>query len=251
MFRTRNFVLFLIGGFVVIAGMVVVEVPKARSLASVSTAWTLSSDTGTQTYTAHIPPTLDDRAARLADLKAKLADRTIIAAPEVDTPPASPTKPTETATTTSVAVLQKCSGYTPVTLPWIPQRITMTEREGIRFYTEPTVDAVGDTSDEVVHARIVMRTWPMGTPSCIQSDVIGIATDGSLIRNTDVALYKVFSGTTEIGYSLDGYPMYGVTPGVETDSCGGAMVAGAYRYMVDGKRPTIITCFAGIPTSIQ
>jgi hypothetical protein len=255
--RTRNFVLFLIGGFLVIAGMGIYAAPDVhlRSGSSVATAIVPLLDGKEITYGADVPPTTDDRAARLADLKAKLAEQTIIAAPdtplEATTSVTEPVKSVATSTVPKMTEVQKCSGYTPASVSWPAHQIVMHEQEGVRFYTQTVPDATGSSTSEVLRVRIAERTWPLGSSSCLPTDVVGIATDGSLIRNGDLALYKVFSGTTEIGYSLDGYPIYGVTPDVETDSCGGAMVAGAYRYVIDSKRGAIITCFSGIPAMVQ
>ena len=258
--RTRNFVLLLISVFVVIAGVLAYTVPhlqlSLRSSTAVATAIAPVLGNKEVTYGADVPPNTDDRAARLADLKAKLAERTSVVA--TDTSPEAPVvvpaispKPVATTSPTKVTEVQKCSGYAPAAISWTASQIVMHEQEGVRFYTQTVVDPTSSSTHDILRVRIAERTWPLGSPSCLPNDIVGIATDGSLIRNGDLALYKVFSGTTEIGYSLDGYPIYGVTSGVETDSCGGAMVAGAYRYLVDAKRGAILTCFAGIPAMVQ
>ena len=59
--------------------------------------------------------------------------------------------------------------------------------------------------------QLPSRTMPAASPSCIGSDVIGIANDGSLIRNDELSLYGVFGSETRIGYALDGLPIYGIT----------------------------------------
>ena len=98
---------------------------------------------------------------------------------------------------------------------------------------------------------MLLRTWPSGTTSCLPSDVIGIALDGSLIRNNEAALYTVFGGETLIGYALDGFPIYGMTPLLATDRCGGVQIDGNYRYVLQPDRPGLITCFAGAPITLQ
>jgi hypothetical protein len=90
---------------------------------------------------------------------------------------------------------------------------------------------------------------PLNSESCVASDVIGIATDGSLIRNNEVGAYGVFGGGTLVGYALDGFPIYGVSE-QKADICGGAMVGGQYRYVISSERATIINCFAGAPVAL-
>jgi hypothetical protein len=46
--------------------------------------------------------------------------------------------------------------------------------------------------------------------TCLSYDVVGVALDGSLIRNNEHSLYQVFGSETLIGYALDGFPIYGL-----------------------------------------
>jgi hypothetical protein len=109
---------------------------------------------------------------------------------------------------------------------------------------------VPPTSTDVVLAQLPLRTSPLSSPTCLPHDVVGIATDGSLIRNNEVALYTVFGGETLIGYALDGFPLYGVDDDAGTDSCGGVMVGGMYRYFLSLEREHILHCFSGTPVSL-
>jgi hypothetical protein len=70
------------------------------------------------------------------------------------------------------------------------------------------------------------------------------------MRNNELALYTVFGPDTLVGYSLDGFPIYGPST-VATDSCGGAMVGGVYRYVLSAERPGLLTCFAATPARLQ
>jgi hypothetical protein len=97
--------------------------------------------------------------------------------------------------------------------------------------------------------QLPTRTTPSTNPTCLASDVIGIATDGSLIRNNEVGLYGIFGADTLIGYALDGFPIYGAGVGA-VDACGGVVVSGVYRYQIQLKNETIINCFAGTPVSL-
>jgi hypothetical protein len=79
--------------------------------------------------------------------------------------------------------------------------------------------------------------------------VVGIARDGSLIRNSDAELYAVFGPEVLIGYLLDGFPLYGAS-NLPTDACGGAEIGGSYRYYLSPKRDWVISCFTAAPGSL-
>ncbi len=149
---------------------------------------------------------------------------------------------------------KKCSYYGIHTTTWNPQGLLIEEVEGARLvYREVDGVATGSSTIPAVTKGIVLqlpvRSVPMPTEHCVPSDVIGIATDGSLIRNSEVSVYSVFGPSTLVGYALDGFPIYGAGTNA-TDICGGLMVAGQYRYQINPERTTIIACFAGVPASL-
>ena len=57
--------------------------------------------------------------------------------------------------------------------------------------------------------QLPVRNIPSGGTTCISTDVIGIATDGSLIRNNEAGVYGIFGANTLVGWALDGFPIYG------------------------------------------
>jgi len=259
MIRTRNFVLVLLSlVFVFLAFGITSLTAVSKSVSSIS-LW-VSDSIGMETdYTGEVPPEPDEREERLASLRAKVAERltgTDVATAPTPTSEPLPSDAEATSTPSTEAVVNTCSWYTPLTIAWSPSTITQENREGMRVYFEAgpaTIDPnTGLTvPSEVVRARIPLRTGPSGTSACLSSDVIGIAVDGSLIRNDEKALYTVFGGDTLVGYALDGFPIYGVTPGVSTDQCGGAVVGGTYRYVLDGERAGLINCFGGAPITLR
>jgi hypothetical protein len=85
----------------------------------------------------------------------------------------------------------------------------------------------------------------MANPTCLPHEVVGIARDGSLIRNDEAALYGIFDDTVLIGYALDGFPIYGQTVDRPLDQCGGAMVDGSYRYYLSEERDHVLGCYRG------
>ena len=106
------------------------------------------------------------------------------------------------------------------------------------------------TTETEVVIQLPLRSVPLGTASCLPTDVVGIAKDGSLIRNSEVTLYAVFGADTLIGYALDGFPIYGARSGVALDECGGTGAIGQYRYYLEAERGYILNCFASEPISI-
>jgi hypothetical protein len=79
---------------------------------------------------------------------------------------------------------------------------------------------------------------------------VGVAKDGSLIRNNEARLYGIFGEQTLVGYALDGFPIYGISESV-VDACGGVSVAGQYRYQLSVERENIINCFAAKPIALK
>lgn len=127
---------------------------------------------------------------------------------------------------------------------WNAQTIEIVDTGTERVVVEKTAEGSEIT-------RAILPKFPRaGGDTCISSDVIGIALDGSLIRNNEHGVYGVFGEGTLIGYALDGYPIYGQTSSLATDSCGAVSIDGAYRYYLSLERPGVIGCFRGTPVSI-
>lgn len=255
MVRTRDFVLFLLTAVILLLAIAGTELWHSwRSLPLVSSF--LEADSGEVDYGADVPVVADDRAGRLETLRAKVVERLgthTVATREPDPLPTEPTPvPAATTTTpTEVATVKTCAGYRTLSVPWTPQQIIAENREGARVYFERGLpNPLSSTTPENIRAVIPLRSWPSGSVACLPTDVIGIATDGSLIRNNELALYTVFGGESLIGYALDGFPIYGPSK-VATDACGGVIVGGQYRYVLDAERPGLITCFAASPSQIN
>lgn len=207
------------------------------------------------------------REERVAAMRQKIAEGGELA---ISTPENIPTTNTETVEeevedTDEAGVTtgpQRCAQYQPFQGVWSPQGIEFEVVEGSRvvyqeiaseYKLEPETATSGaalprDTRQEVL-AQLPINTIPTSSSHCLPSDVIGIAQDGSLIRNTEVGLYSVFGDNTLIGYALDGYPIYGVTQ-TAGDVCGGVVVNGQYRYYLSSERETILNCFVGVPVSL-
>lgn len=145
-----------------------------------------------------------------------------------------------------------CSGYSTFQQVW-PAHVRIAEREGARIVYIPedsqsASEAPG--AEDTVLAQLPVQTQPAVQPSCLQHDVVGIARDGSLIRNNEHGLYSVFSASTVVGYALDGFPIYGREDLVAVDRCGGGYGSQGYGYVLQSDRETILNCFSGIPATL-
>ncbi len=258
MMRTRNFVLLLLSITMLALAVGITSVSTLSSSISSLGSYVTDSMGIERDYTAEIPSEPDIRGERIATLRAKIAERLDARAPEQVAEEMTEPAPTEESATTTpaIATVELCSWHSPSAVVWEPSLIQQENREGMRVYYEAGPETIDPNTglpaqSEIVRARIPLRTGPAGATSCLPSDVIGVALDGSLIRNNETALYTVFGGDTLIGYALDGFPIYGVTPGVTPDRCGGVMVGGAYRYVLQGDRPGLITCYSGSPITLR
>jgi hypothetical protein len=262
MFRTRDFILVLTTvAFLVLA-----------IGATVFTQWQTAAEQKTQLQPAVIQDgeysavTFNShefsRAEKLQEMRKKIAasSQLSITAPN----PVEMTQEATTSTSTAasqelVSGLQLCPGYTASNVNWSPVGAQIEEAEGARLVYKTreespvVIQNTGATTSpaimppqRVVLAQLPVRTVPAVNPVCIPFDVIGIANDGSLIRNNEAGVYGIFNSSTLVGYALDGFPIYGSAAEVG-DTCGGIMAAEGYRYQISLQRETIINCYAATP----
>lgn len=197
----------------------------------------------------------DDHAAYIARMQEKLArgEGDIPGAPivftSVDSVPAS--------SSASVPVSERSVAWCtapylphPIGAEWDAREIEIRSAEGARIVTRGTVD-VASSSDAVIPdvlLQLPMRMVRAGSDTCVPYDVIGVALDGSLIRNSDAPRYASTGEYTLIGYALDGFPIYGpVASGVHMDACGGTDTPTGYQYHVRANEDFILGCFAAPP----
>lgn len=190
------------------------------------------------------------RSERLEDMRRQIALRTeLISAPATSVSDVAESSP-ESATVAESAAASPmlCSGYQAYQYAgWNPQNITIEEVEGVRLVRSMPQSTNPDATQQFVTEFVLpMRLYKSGE-YCLSGDVIGVAKDGSLIRNNEIGLYGVFDAETIIGYALDGLPIRGSST-IDTDSCGGTSVDGQYAYYLNPERKTILNCFAAEPT---
>lgn len=259
MFRTRDFILiFVTVVFLVVAISATAWQQRSGSETQVDTLQLVETDD--QEYTAQLstPETLS-REERLSEMRRKIAESGKLTLSDPETVTTEPSAEVEVSELPAGAVLLQCPSYQLYSGQWSPAGIQFEVTEGARLvYRETVTEQRSDplatsSTPEMVTDREILLQLPLqpvklAQSTCLPSDVIGIAQDGSLIRNTEVGLYGIFGANTLIGYALDGFPIYG-TSDAPTDSCGGSVVAGAYRYSLSQERDVILNCFAAQPAS--
>jgi hypothetical protein len=263
LFSSRNFLLYLLSiGFLVIAIVSTLAVKTDQIGSSKLPALDSEVSSTDMVYSAVTSTSSNlDRVARATELRNKISASGIAAelsAPAVSTvaEPSINEDAAEVDDLSPQAVAAKgsiatCSEYSEFTSPWDAQDLQFAVVEGARLiYRDTVVPVVVGTStlseevERVVYAQLPLFSVPGGEPQCVETDVIGIAMDGSLIRNNEQNLYAVFGAETLIGYALDGFPLYGTTK-LPLDVCGGMVVNGQYRYHLAADRDSVINCFSG------
>ena len=265
MFRTRDFILiFTAVAFLLMAITVTVFNKQTATSTSLTPNMQFAEQIVSDEPAVLLSPDNLSRSERLQTMRAKIA-----ASEQLSITNEPPQFETEAEATSSEQVvvesektLQLCGNYRAAGLAWSPAGIEIEEVEGARIVyregernTVPNSNASSSQSQPMVESyqdvvlTLPVRSFPAATPSCIPTDVIGIANDGSLIRNTEAGVYGIFGANTVVGYALDGFPIYG-TGAAATDACGGIMGVAGYQYQISADRETIINCFAAPPVSI-
>lgn len=254
MFRTRDFVLiftsivFLVSA---IGATVFLQQLGVGTEAAVQPSLELPS--GQELRAVAINPDEIDRAARIADMRSKIAAKTIVSSPEDQlADEVLVQRPEQEATTTDeiaiVSDINTCANYAPYLGFWDARDLSVTAREGAIVVTREAVNSVGSSTSQTV-LQLPARTAAAPSQSCIGQDVIGVANDGSLIRNDEAGLYRIFGSGTIVGYALDGFPIY-VGNAEQTDVCGGASIAGQYAYYLNPEREVVINCYSAAPVNL-
>ncbi len=259
MFRTRDYAVMLsLIGFLMVAIVFTARDSLPFNLGGSQGAAVFNTHDEEPNYSATVAEDGKlSREERIAQLKKAIAGRDTIFATRETTPevveevPEVP-EPTED----EEAKENRCGGYLAYSGSWSASGLIIEEVEGARLVYRPGKEVAPSASSttpappsrEIV-AQLPVRSAPLSSQSCITMDVIGIAKDGSLIRNNEIGMYMVFGAETLVGYALDGFPIYGRSS-EKTDICGGVMVGGQYRYQLTDERETMINCYAGTPVSI-
>lgn len=256
MFRTRDFILlftaitFLVSA---IGATMLIQSSTSNSVAnSQAAAQQQLAAVGVENYQAVVATREGlDRSQRVAQMRSKIAAAGVLSAPEPELPEITESEIATTSEEGSVVVAEpdQCPSYQPYRGFWDARNLSVIQSEGATLVVRSEQFSAG-SSTQVTLLQLPKRLSPAIDQSCISSDVIGVANDGSLIRNDELALYSVFSSGTRIGYALDGFPIYG-TGNAPVDACGGRMQSGQYRYELQADQEAVINCFAAAPIMIQ
>lgn len=251
MFRTRDFILlFVTIVFLLVAIGATIVNKKPASVDSgpeIEFVDTTDEDRPVEYYS---PETLD-RDSRLASMRQKISESLdlMISTPELD--------PVPDEVLLDDPVIDNplyCPNYSVYTGVWPVSGVKHDVAEGARiFYTETNVEVEPSSASSSIESEVKNNLLQLPLvpaigvkKNCIPFDVVGIALDGSLIKNNEASLYGLFGGETLIGYALDGFAIYG-TSEVQTDDCGGGVVNGSYSYYLSTNRDTVINCFTANP----
>jgi hypothetical protein len=258
MFRTRDFLLLFSTIMFLLVAIGGTLISRGGTDEQVATVLTFVTDVP-QEFTAEVYQSEKlSREERLALMRKKIADNmgVSVLSPEVDNLPVEEIEDEQDLVVEEQVPtdIMLCSNYQRYQGLWVPQGVQFREQEGARVvYREVSTLPVADIStpepQQEVLLELPFRPTPLARPACLDGDVVGIAQDGSLIRNNEMGLYSVFGDNTLIGYARDGFPIYGVT-NTSTDVCGGVMVAGEYRYYLSEQRETVLNCFTAQPVSL-
>jgi hypothetical protein len=249
MIRTRDFILFILTFcFLVLA--IIFTITNNRTPAFLNVQFDDEVPTvGGVTDTEPQINEEDTRQSTIARLREKIKQSPIVSQASVQVPEPETVKEegsqpdTPEAETDAVVVrLQMCTGASDgllVASKWPRTGVSVELVEGVRVAVYR--DAVG------ARQLLLFPSAQSNTAEiCLDSEVIGVTTSGSLMFNTDAIAYQNTSVETLIGYARDGFPIYGRYEGT-TDVCGGYMHPTGYRYSVSPDRPFILGCFASTP----
>lgn len=252
MFRTRDFVLlFTIIVFLVAAiGATVVDQWFDNHSGVSTEQWPtkLTASTSPTVFSANtIIDQEADRVRRLNEMRNRVAEITLTQTTDTDDPSVQEdaAEVEELADNDEDIIAEDfvCADYTVYSGFWDSRGVIVSEAEGAILIER----AQGTTTTLV--AQLPVQTLPVRLPTCVSTDVVGFANDGSLIRNDEVSLYGIFGSDTQIGYALDGFPIYGTNP-ERGDVCGGLVVDGTYRYYLNPDRDQVVHCFAAAPVKV-
>lgn len=261
MFRTREWVMFVAGCvFVLGAIMVTLWSDVSLSTAPVRSAVSFVTERAIpEQQTAVVAAAPERGSAVFERMREKVAQYRATHNTDTDQFTVATTVPqddvsddAETSLPTETLSAQYCDPEnTAYVQPW-PRNVVVEEREGVRVvYVAGGGVATGTVG---LPDDLLLRLPAPGRPGieqrCLPGEVVGVAQDGSLIRNDEVGLYQIFSADTVVGYALDGFPIYGKNDSIIADACGGGMGPEGYGYVLQSERDTVLQCFRGRPAQL-
>ena len=262
MLRTRDFLLYLI----VLGFLIVIAVATTQTRSGIAAPLLDRigfSSAPAPTLEVQQVPVSDKRAERLAALQAKIAEgegQLISAPPDFSSVDSVSSDVAVIATgTVAIAPVQYCGIPTPhpaasswPAAAYIADRSadTITIKRVVR-----TTETVGTTTTSQTafsnFASLPIRVIRSNFDSCLPDTTIGVNAGGQLLDNRQTDLFAHFAPTDVVGYTRDGFTLFGPVPDESVlDTCGGQYVGGLYQYHVRVGAEGLISCYAGIPVSL-
>lgn len=255
MFRTRDFVLVLSIVVFLIMGIGATywnqTLDGSSSDESIKFSENYSENSSAEVYT---PETIS-REDRLLSMRQKIAESKDLVISESEPEEVIEVQDNNLVNETILHSPQKCNNYSVYNGNWPLSGVIVTDAEGaLVAYKNMEVESSSSTnmmteSQKEILLQINLGKAKTSKENCIVSDVIGVAKDGSLIRNNEANLYSIFGEDVLIGYALDGHPIYGLST-TKTDKCGGIEIYGNYRYFLSANREAVLNCFVSIPVAL-
>jgi len=258
MLQTKDFFLFILTLLFLLLAIAVTLQPS-RSSGLLADAVSFSDPS--ESYVAVNADPGIDRNSIVDRLRSQISDSDLIwRQPEIPDS-GSLTDSVAAVVSTSTDADITCVDYTDDILAAVtwPQDALVREQGGlIEVYVNESVvgtttQVVGTTTTIVATTTVVtevvwskLKQLQAGESQCAASTYIGVAVDGTLLRNDAVAAYATTPTDTLIGYARDGVPIYGVYTG-EVDACNGYQHPSGYRYVLTPFSTEFIGCFSNPP----
>lgn len=265
MIRTRDLLLYVLVLFFLLGGIAATVVRDTTPDATTQAGQVAQYLADPTEITADVVDGTIDREANLTKLRKKIAagEGVVAAGPPVfesvdtiaeDVPEEENPDAPLPSTDRNVALCAFVDPLSEVVASWPVTGATVKLIEGARLVTikETKQVAVGSSTVSTTTEKVVLQlpVSPQRTLAshCIDSTVIGVALDGSLIRNDETWRFRSYSHETVVGYARDGFPIYG--QGIDEtllDSCGGYDNGVGYRYHIRERELFILGCFEAQP----
>lgn len=260
MIRSRDFFLFVVVLVFISVGIGITVIrDMVYDWSHTVTSAVSFNDTEPYATDAWIDESEIDRASNIAKFKEKIA-----AGEGLSAGPAVLTYVDEDQASTTALPARtpnRCSNYDPApayAATWPQFGVTISFVEGAYVAKVAEVSNVANgtgtvpTMTERTLAALPAATTRNNTDTCLDSAIVGIDTNGKLIRNNDTSRYAAYSEFSLVGYARDGFPIYGFKKDVSgLDTCGGTQEATGYRYYLRDQEDFILGCFAGTPARIK
>lgn len=258
MLRTRDYALMLSAIVFLLVGIITTAASNGGfGVLKGQEATVFVATEGAESYSAVVEDSVEtSREERVAALRKKIAALGNLGGAVSEEVVIDSPVPEADDTVEGPVAENRCSNYSAAGVVWNSAGVRLEEAEGARLvYREvkpasaASTTATSSVPTRQILAQLPVRSIPSASQSCVSNIIIGISINGALIKNSEAIAYGSFGGETLVGYALDGFPIYGAAD-KKTDICGGLIEDGQYRYQISNSRDTIITCYAGTPTSL-